>query len=413
MGLLEKLNPFQASEEEIISNKQAGKIYVADFGNQEGKYISAVFDDPSESYDVGIKILPKIEVRITYIIHDNKISGVQISKLFGKKLERINLSTLGFEGVLGLLKIFSNLELLSIANKSIILDSSVIDDEVELRRHLMTILADERGSKILAEIASSATKNTVESTMEFLKFLNTQEKIDPKILAALLRKLSSAEKINEILTSFSEIELDNISAAHKHQSYTKEITNLKKLLYIEEKGNIVADIKNDADLIKYSAGKPEIIFQNWIENNLWVFGVEYIRKYDARKIAIFSEGDLLMESMDGFLDLIELKRPKLEYNIFNFDSSHKSYYPSSDLSQVIGQCLFYLQKLDEYKLNLEKEYKVKIIRPRIKIIAGRSNYFEPEKFEALRMLNSNLNHIQIITYDYLVDCGEKIISNYK
>ena len=69
--------------------------------------------------------------------------------------------------------------------------------------------------------------------------------------------------------------------------------------------------------------------------------------------------------------------------------------------------------MDEYKHNLEKEYKTKILRPRIKIIAGRTIKFVDEQFEALRMLNSNLNHIQIISYDYLLSCSSKIISNYE
>lgn len=118
-----------------------------------------------------------------------------------------------------------------------------------------------------------------------------------------------------------------------------------------------------------------------------------------------------MESMDGFLDLIELKRPR--YKIFQFDDNHKSYYASPDLSETIGQCLLYLQKMDEYKSILEKEHKVKILSPRIKIIAGRTSEFNDEQFEALRMLNSNLNHIQIISYDYLLNCGKKIISLYE
>ncbi|QQR83340.1 DUF4263 domain-containing protein [Candidatus Peregrinibacteria bacterium] len=135
------------------------------------------------------------------------------------------------------------------------------------------------------------------------------------------------------------------------------------------------------------------------------------KKHDARKIALFSEGDLLMESLDGFLDLIELKRPK--YGIFQHDISHNCYYPTSDLSKVIGQCLFYLQKLDDYKLNLEKEHKVKILCPRIKIVAGRTNNFNGEQFSTLRMLNSNLNHIQVVSYDYLLSCGKKIIASYE
>ena len=266
---------------------------------------------------------------------------------------------------------------------------------------------------IISDPSKSVTGKFIETSPDILEILEGFDNIEPKFLKTILDKLNDDEKISTIIDLLSEIELINLTAAHKQNIYHKELENLKLLLELEENENIVQEIKKHEKLFSYVAGQPEKIFQNWIEKNLWIFGVEYIKKYDARKIAIFSEGDLLMESMDGFLDLIELKRPKLEYEIFKYDNSHKSYYPSVDISKVIGQCLFYLQKMDEYKHNLEKEYKTKILRPRIKIIAGRTIKFVDEQFEALRMLNSNLNHIQIISYDYLLSCSSKIISNYE
>lgn len=259
----------------------------------------------------------------------------------------------------------------------------------------------------------SMSGKIIETTEGVTKIINSLKNVNPEILKTVLNKLNENEKIETILESLSKIELKNLSAAHKLKEYKIELENLEKLLELEENSNIIEEIIKYPNLSPYKAGQPEKIFQNWIEQNPWVFGIDYIKKYDATKIAIFSQGDLLMESMDGFLDLIELKRPKLEYEIFKYDTSHKSYYPSEDLSKVIGQCLFYLQKMDEYKLILEKEHKVKIVRPRIKIIAGRTSKFNPEQFEALRMLNSNLNHIQIISYDYLLSSGKKIISLYE
>jgi len=233
-----------------------------------------------------------------------------------------------------------------------------------------------------------------------------------KLLKTVLDKFTEKDKVEKLFEILSEVELEYLTTAHKHQVYKTELENLNKLLELEDSGNIVEAIKVYDALKPYYAGQPEKIFQNWIEKNYsWIFGVEYLKKYDARKIALFSEGDLLMESLDGFLDLIELKRPKLEYDIFKYDANHKSYYPSNDLSKVLGQCLFYLQKLDDFKLILEKEHKVKILRPRIKIIAGRTANFNDEQFNALRMLNSNLNNIEIISYDYLLNCGAKMISN--
>lgn len=263
---------------------------------------------------------------------------------------------------------------------------------------------------IIRDSSEIVSGKFIETTDNILEILNGLKNINPDILKLILDKLNEDEKVASLLSSLSKVELENLCAAHNHKIYKAELENLKQLLILEE-GNIVAEINKYPDLAAYVAGQPEKIFQNWIENNLWVFGVEYVKKYDARKVALFSEGDLLMESMDGFLDLVELKRPK--YEIFQYDTSHKSYYASPDLAKTIGQCLFYLQKMDDYKLNLEKEHKVKILRPRIKIIAGRTSNFSDNQFEALRMLNSNLNHIQIISYDYLLSCGEKIISAYE
>lgn len=262
---------------------------------------------------------------------------------------------------------------------------------------------------IIKDSSKCTSGKFIETTNEVLSILNGLKSIDPKILKLILDKLNKDKKVKTILESLSDIELKNLSAAHKQKSYKTGLENLKQLIDLEEKG-IVKKIKEYENLKLYVAKQPEKIFQNWIEQNLWIFGVEYIKKYNARKIALFSEADLLMESMDGFLDLIELKRSK--YDIFQYDTNHKSYYLSADLSKVIGQSLFYLQKMDEYKPVLEKEYKVKILKPRIKIIAGRTNNFNDEQFNTLRMLNSNLNHIQIVSYDYLLSCGKKVISNY-
>lgn len=253
------------------------------------------------------------------------------------------------------------------------------------------------------------------------KFIETSDEInlileklgssDLETILQLLEKFESEEKIKGLLESLSDLEIKNLHGAFQHKLITEEIENLEKLIQLEINGSITSEIDNHDELLKYKAGQPEKIFQNWIESNLWVFGIDYIKKHDSRKIALFSEGDLLMESVDGYLDLIELKRPKHE--LFRFDDSHKCFYPHTSLSQVIGQSLFYLQKLQDYKLNVEKEYEVKVIMPRVKIIIGRNSNFKDEEKDSLRMLNSNLNSIQIITYDDLVQFGKLILASFE
>jgi hypothetical protein len=282
-------------------------------------------------------------------------------------------------------------------------ESLKIEDIRSLYNHLSLISIVKDGN--------SKSSKFIETSDEINLILEKLGSSDLETILQLLEKFESEEKIKGLLESLSDLEIKNLHGAFQHKLITEEIENLEKLIQIEIEGSITSEIDNHVELLKYKAGQPEKIFQNWIESNLWVFGIDYIKKHDSRKIALFSEGDLLMESVDGYLDLIELKRPKHE--LFRFDDSHKCFYPHTSLSQVIGQSLFYLQKLQDYKLNIEKEYKVKVIMPRVKVIIGRNIDFKDEEKDSLRMLNSNLNSIQIITYDDLVQFGKLLLASFE
>jgi hypothetical protein len=243
------------------------------------------------------------------------------------------------------------------------------------------------------------------------------ENIEPNIIRIIFDKFQEDSRITHILSVLTEIEAENLVAAHKYKKYRDELDNLIELLDIERSWNLVSEVETQPILIKYIAGQPEMIFQKWIEENLWIFWVEYIEQYPFRAIVPstdpdgWSTADLVMQSMDGFLELIELKRAK--YDIFKSDHSHHCYRPSKDLSVVLWQSLFYLQKLDEYKIYLETQNPdIQILRPRVKIILWRSDWFTAGEHKALRMLNSNLSHIEIITYDHLIKYWELLLSQY-
>jgi len=264
---------------------------------------------------------------------------------------------------------------------------------------------------IIKDSGIKSTGKFVESSDGMSELIEKIKAVDGDALNAILDTLNSEQKVTDLLKNLSEAELKSISAASKYVQYKKARNHLQELIQLDMAGTLVAVVKKRADLSDYAASQAEKIFQNWILANLWVFGIQYSKKHDVRQIAMTSEADILMESLDGFLDLIELKRP-IEGEILKYDASHKSYYAAPSLSKAIGQSLYYLEKLDDYKLVVEKEYKVKIIRPRIKIIIGRSDSFTQKKFNALRMLNANLNHIEIYTYDYLLSCADKMLSMF-
>lgn len=277
------------------------------------------------------------------------------------------------------------------------------EQTLDLFNHLNSI-------SILRDNAITHTGEFVEVTKDLQEILAVIKSVDSSLVKTILDKAGDDKKLKLIVEALSESEIQNLQASIVQTNHQKSLANLKLLLELEETTNITDSIKEHDSLADYVAGQPEKVFQKWIEKNIWTLGIDYIKKHSARQIGINSESDLIMETTDGFIDLVELKRPK--FDLFSFDESHKSYYPSKELAKVIGQCMQYLKVLDDYRLILEKQHKFKLLRPRIKIIVGRTHKFIDEQFEALRMLNSILNHIQVISYDYLYQCGENIISYY-
>jgi len=245
------------------------------------------------------------------------------------------------------------------------------------------------------------------------------ERFDSNLLRKIFEKIQDKEKLEIILDSLSSVEIEHLEASIKQSTYKTALEDLKSMIGFEQDKtkSIVEEVKNSERLNKYSAGQPEKVFQNWIEANLWIFGIEYYKKHNWRIIDSTpnesSEADLVMETMDGYIDLIELKRPRTKSDkILSYDSDHKSFFPARDLSLALGQCLHYLKKLDEQKSTVETKNSTKVLRPRIKLIIGRSADFDSQEYDALRMINSNLSHVQIITYDDLVKNGELILSYY-
>lgn len=264
----------------------------------------------------------------------------------------------------------------------------------------------------------------IQKTKQFwlsnIDVIDNIKRFDSNLLKKIFGKIEDGKKIEYIVESLTDIDIEHLEAAVKQTNYIRSLKILEKLIQIDcdNSVDLVKEALSLEELKKYSAKQPEKIFQNWIEDNLWVFGVEYYKKYDWKIIDDAKEGsskaDLVMSTLDGFVDLIELKRPNIKSDtLLNYDEIHKSYFPSRALSLAFGQCLHYLKKLDEKKKEIEDKNSVKVLRPRIKLIIGRSNNFNEDEYKALRMLNSNLNHIQIITYDDLIKNAKQIISLYK
>lgn len=254
---------------------------------------------------------------------------------------------------------------------------------------------------------------------KLLKFLISQDaligkRIEKEIILADKEEFIEINKIKDQLSKneLTISDLNSLDTIINIKKFTASRNSLIKLIeYLNDKNtNFLNNAKNDPLTSIYTANQKEKFFQNWIESNLWVFGTSYIRKLDKTKLSFNSDSDIVMETLDGFYELIEIKLPSVV--LFKFDDSHNSYYPSPALSSAIGQVLKYLQDVAEYKHQIEKVNKTTILFPKAKLIIGIEPTKDGEK-EALRRFNSSLNNIEILTYDNLIKNAGTLIEIYK
>jgi hypothetical protein len=159
-----------------------------------------------------------------------------------------------------------------------------------------------------------------------------------------------------------------------------------------------------------SGDSAESVYQAWCEAHSWAFGNAYVVRDAIRNIAAGDRLDLLLPTvMSGYRDVVELKRPDMDVLIW--DAVHRNHYFSSELSKAIGQCHRYLDVLGEVAtVGLRDHPEIVAYHPRAIIVIGRSDTWSPDQQRSLHGLNSRLSGITVMTYDHLLNQGERLVS---
>ncbi len=185
----------------------------------------------------------------------------------------------------------------------------------------------------------------------------------------------------------------------------EKIDSAVKYIRMEKSLNrLRAKIEEDVD---------EAILQKWFDENTWIFGKNYVDRVEKGTIGLQSRADLIYITVDGFADLVELKKSVLARPILLPDTSHRTFYPSQELSKALAQAMHYLQVIEDHRLQLVKLVNIPVLRPTITIIIGRSKDWDDQMREQLRILNSTLLNIKVLTYDHLLGMGENIVQLYE
>lgn len=250
------------------------------------------------------------------------------------------------------------------------------------------------------------TSDDTQSLQKLLNFLKVQKDIAQYNKASLQisdKSLSKEDRefVQNVLTYFDTPEKKALLV----QAKSEDVNNL--YASVKHAKNVKASKELDQLLADTS---KELKLQEWIQNNTWVFGVEYINFFETSKIGIHSDSDFIVESLDGYADLIELK--KSEFKLFNYDGSHKNYYPTAELSQAIGQSIEYLKVMEDHRHILKDQDNILVLKPRIKIVIGRSSQMNDKQKEALRLLNDSLHNIEVMTYDEIKARADKLNQHY-
>lgn len=153
-------------------------------------------------------------------------------------------------------------------------------------------------------------------------------------------------------------------------------------------------------------------WQDWFKKNDWVLGSEFVRILDERDIDTKNITDYLVQAYDGFLDIIEIKRPDGALKFWADVQDHGNYVPSSDLTKAITQATKYIYEVEreaDSRKFAERVYDIKTIKPRCVLIYGRSNDWGTKQKEAYRILNSSYHNLSIMTYDHVLGRAKRIL----
>lgn len=216
----------------------------------------------------------------------------------------------------------------------------------------------------------------------------TMQRVAEGVSALLSSEQGWRALCEELLTADA---LDNLEAATQHARFKRATEELRALMD--------------------DPSHSEHIYQKWFEEHAWVFGTEYVRRIPTREIGLHSQADILLVSVDGFVDVFELKKPTEV--MLRLDDSHSTYYPSAELSKTLGQVMHYLRLINEKRLELEEDWEEQVFRPRAIIVAGRSHDWSKGQHQAWRNLKTSLQNIDLLTFDHVLARAERLLRQYE
>lgn len=294
---------------------------------------------------------------------------------------------------------------------------------------------DEYRKRSQAKFFSLYRERGLDTALSYLNgYFPTIFSYDPdKLKDSELKKVD--KQLPEVLTTVSGKVRNKVAILEEASKTLSNIRSLKNknktlkyaLQNIQEE-SILSFYRQSLDELRqrltstYHETRGKNSWQKWVYENRWLFGIQYLTPIQKEKIGFDNIPDFLFPTLDGFLDILEIKIPT--FDVIREDPSHASSYAwCPDTNRAIGQVVNYIQNMELNQLLLKerindkygKQYPIPIqpLKPRAFILVGESSDWNSQKKKAFRTLNYAFHGIEIITYTDLIIRGESIISMFE
>lgn len=255
------------------------------------------------------------------------------------------------------------------------------DDEIEKLRAFLETYKD-------ADAPGEYTVIEGKPSPSFQELLRLLGEVESSNLAGVISVL--AERSEELQTLPPLEEQDNrrmVAAALRASHRMTALNELRRL------------IEEDAE---------EEEFQKLLDRNWWMLGGQYVEKIPKRHWTDEENLDIMLKSADNGYDIVELKRSKAPL----FKRHRNKIIVSADVNDAVNQAGHYISEIERQRDHFIARYNTDLYKVKAKVLIGHIGDDDEEQEAqrlALRMYNSHLHNIEVITFDGLVRTSDQII----
>lgn len=207
--------------------------------------------------------------------------------------------------------------------------------------------------------------------------------------------------INELIDKNYSIEIWEQLISSKPDLATK--LSLSRIY--ESRKAIVEEMES-----KIKESENEEYWQQLLSKNRWIFGNSYIGIIGERRTNISSTLDHPLITEDGYLEIVEIKKPSFpfwkktssgEYFLYR----GKYLVPHGELQCAITQGSNYIHETEremDKRSWANSHDGIYPLKPKCLIVHGRSNNWGDPESQSYRLLNDRLHGISIVTFDHML-----------